>query len=75
MRFGIAVACISLSLLPLGPTRHGFVKIHQILIGKRGPIKVFNQVKHRSGYTYIDDIVEGLMREHFKHAAANPAWQ
>ena len=39
------------------------------------PIQVFNHGKHRRDFTYIDDIVEGVIRVLDQPAAANPAWQ
>lgn len=39
------------------------------------PIQVFNHGKHRRDFTYIDDIVEGVIRVLDQRAAANPAWQ
>jgi UDP-glucuronate 4-epimerase len=44
-----------------------------ILAGE--PIQVFNHGKHRRDFTYIDDIVEGIIRVVDQPAAANPAWQ
>ena len=44
-----------------------------ILAGE--PIQVFNHGKHRRDFTYIDDIVEGVIRVLDHPAAANPAWQ
>ena len=44
-----------------------------ILAGE--PIQVFNHGKHRRDFTYIDDIVEGVIRVIDQPAAANPAWQ
>ena len=38
-------------------------------------IQVFNYGKHRRDFTYIDDIVEGVVRVLDEPAAANPAWQ
>ena len=38
------------------------------------PIKVFNFGKHRRDFTYIDDIVEGIIRVLDKPAAPNPDW-
>ena len=43
-----------------------------ILAGK--PIDVFNYGKHRRDFTYIDDIIEGLMRVLDHVAEPNPAW-
>ena len=44
-----------------------------ILAGE--PIQVFNHGKHRRDFTYIVDIVEGVIRVLDQPAAANPAWQ
>ena len=38
------------------------------------PIQVFNYGKHRRDFTYIDDIVEGLIRVLARPAAPNPKW-
>lgn len=38
-------------------------------------IQVFNHGKHRRDFTYIDDIVEGVIRVLDKPATANPAWR
>ena len=38
------------------------------------PIKVFNQGCHKRDFTYIDDIVEGVVRCLDKAAEPNPAW-
>ena len=38
------------------------------------PIKVFNYGKHRRDFTYIDDIVEGLIRILDRPAQPNPLW-
>ncbi|MCF6282367.1 MAG: NAD-dependent epimerase [Candidatus Polarisedimenticolaceae bacterium] len=43
-----------------------------ILAGEK--IKVFNYGKHRRDFTYIDDIVEGIVRILDKPAAPNPDW-
>lgn len=43
-----------------------------ILEGK--PIDVFNHGQHKRDFTYIDDIVEGVMRTLDKVAAPNPDW-
>ena len=44
-----------------------------ILAGE--PIQVFNHGKHRRDFTYIDDIVEGVIRVLDTPATPNPAWQ
>lgn len=38
------------------------------------PIKVFNHGKMRRDFTYIDDIVEGILRVSLLTPAANPQW-
>jgi UDP-glucuronate 4-epimerase len=38
------------------------------------PLKVFNYGKHRRDFTYIDDIVEGVLRTLDNTATANPGW-
>lgn len=38
------------------------------------PIKVFNYGKHRRDFTYIDDIVEGVIRTLDRPAPPNPLW-
>lgn len=43
-----------------------------ILEGK--PIDVYNHGRHKRDFTYIDDIVEGVMRTLDKVAAPNPDW-
>ena len=43
-----------------------------IIEGK--PIDVFNYGKHKRDFTYIDDIVEGVIRTLDNVAAPNPEW-
>jgi len=43
-----------------------------ILAGK--PIQVFNEGKMRRDFTYVDDIVEGVIRTADHTASPNPAW-
>lgn len=43
-----------------------------ILAGE--PIKVFNYGKHRRDFTYVDDIVEGVIRTLDRPAPVNPQW-
>lgn len=38
------------------------------------PIPVFNHGKHRRDFTYVDDIVEGVIRVLDRPAMPNPAW-
>ena len=49
-----------------------FIFTKAILEGK--PISVFNYGKHRRDFTYIDDIVEGVIRTLDKVATPNPDW-
>jgi UDP-glucuronate 4-epimerase len=49
-----------------------FLFAKNILAGK--PIDVFNYGKHRRDFTYIDDIVEGIVRVLDRSAAPDPAW-
>lgn len=49
-----------------------FLFTKAILEGK--PIKVFNYGKHRRDFTYIDDIVEGVIRTLDHVAVTNPDW-
>jgi UDP-glucuronate 4-epimerase len=49
-----------------------FLFTKNILAGK--PIDVFNYGKHRRDFTYIDDIVEGVIRVLDKPAESNPDW-
>jgi UDP-glucuronate 4-epimerase len=39
------------------------------------PINVFNNGNHKRDFTYIDDIVEGVIRTLDKVAAPNPDWR
>lgn len=43
-----------------------------ILAGE--PIQIFNYGKHRRDFTYVDDIVEGVLRVLERPAQANPDW-
>ena len=49
-----------------------FLFTRAILAGK--PIDVFNHGKMRRDFTYIDDIVEGVVRVADQPAAPNPGW-
>jgi UDP-glucuronate 4-epimerase len=50
-----------------------FLFTRAILAGK--PIDVFNNGNHARDFTYIDDIVEGVIRTVDKVAAPNPDWR
>ena len=49
-----------------------FLFTRKILAGE--PIDVFNEGHHARDFTYIDDIVEGVVRTADKVAAPNPDW-
>ena len=49
-----------------------FMFTRNIIEGK--PIDVFNYGNHRRDFTYIDDIVEGVIRVIDKSAQVNPGW-
>jgi UDP-glucuronate 4-epimerase len=49
-----------------------FLFTKAILAGE--PIQVFNYGKHRRDFTYIDDIVEGIIRTLDNSAQPNPKW-
>lgn len=49
-----------------------FLFTKNILEGR--PIQVFNYGKHTRDFTYVDDIVEGVIRASDQIAAVNPEW-
>jgi UDP-glucuronate 4-epimerase len=49
-----------------------FLFTRAILEGK--PIEVFNHGHHQRDFTYVDDIVEGVVRTCDRTAGANPGW-
>jgi len=49
-----------------------FIFTKAILEGK--PIEVFNNGKMKRDFTYVDDIVEGVIRTLDHPATANPSW-
>jgi len=54
------------------PDMSAFIFTKKILAGE--PIEVFNMGKHARDFTYIDDIVEGVVRTLDKVATPDPAW-
>lgn len=57
----------------MGAARHGAFPVHEE--HPRGkPIEVFNHGRHRRDFTYIDDIVEGVIRTLDRPAAPNAAF-
>jgi UDP-glucuronate 4-epimerase len=49
-----------------------FLFARAIIDGK--PIEVFNNGNHKRDFTYVEDIVEGVVRATDRIATANPAW-
>jgi UDP-glucuronate 4-epimerase len=49
-----------------------FLFTKAILAGQ--PIKVFNHGKHKRSFTFVDDIVEGVLRSLDRVATPNPDW-
>lgn len=54
------------------PDMSPFLFVRAILEGK--PLKVFNYGKHRRDFTYIDDIVDGVVRVLDQVAQSNAEW-
>ena len=54
------------------PDMSMFLFTSKIIAGE--PIEVFNHGQHARDFTYIDDIVEGVVRTMDKVATANPEW-
>lgn len=50
-----------------------FLFTRSILAGK--PIQVFNHGHHTRDFTYVDDIVEGVIRASDRIAAPDPQWR
>ena len=57
----------------MGKTRYGFFKFTKAILNDE-PIDVFNNGNHRRDFTYIDDIVEGIIRVLDKPALPDPNW-
>lgn len=73
-----AISCTGLRFFtvygPWGrPDMALFVFARRILAGE--PIDVFNRGNHRRDFTYIDDIVEGVVRVLDQPAAGDPRWR
>jgi len=49
-----------------------FLFTKNILAGK--PIDVYNRGKHRRGFTYVDDVIEGVVRVLDHTPQSNPSW-
>jgi len=54
------------------PDMSPFIFIRKILAGE--PIDVYNYGRHRRDFTYIDDVVEGVVRTVDRIPSANPDW-
>ncbi len=73
--FGVPVTALRFFTVygPWGrPDMSPMIRARKILGGE--PLEVFNFGKHRRDFTYIDDIVEGVVRVLAKPPVANPAW-
>jgi UDP-glucuronate 4-epimerase len=73
--FGVPVTALRFFTVygPWGrPDMSPMIFARKILAGE--PLEVFNFGKHRRDFTYIDDIVEGVLRVLVKPPVANPAW-
>jgi UDP-glucuronate 4-epimerase len=73
--FGVPVTALRFFTVygPWGrPDMSPMIFAKKILAGE--PLEVFNFGKHRRDFTYIDDIVEGVVRVLVKPPVANPAW-
>jgi UDP-glucuronate 4-epimerase len=55
------------------PDMSPFVFTRKILAGE--PIDVFNNGRHARDFTYIDDVVDGIVRTLDHIAAPDPAWR
>jgi UDP-glucuronate 4-epimerase len=58
---------------PWGRPDMALFKFTKAILGDR-PIDVFNYGNHRRDFTYIDDIVEGVIRTLDQPATPNPDW-
>ena len=54
------------------PDMAPFLFTRNILLGE--PIRVFNHGRHSRDFTYVDDIVEGVIRASDQAAQPDPAW-
>jgi UDP-glucuronate 4-epimerase len=73
--FGVPITALRFYTVygPWGrPDMSPMIFARKILAGE--PLDVFNFGKHRRDFTYIDDIVEGVVRVLVKPPVANPAW-
>lgn len=58
---------------PWGRPDMALFKFTQSIVADK-PIQVFNYGKHRRDFTYVDDIVEGVIRVLDCPASGNPSW-
>ena len=58
---------------PWGRPDMALFKFTQAILAEQ-PIQVFNYGKHRRDFTYVDDIVEGVIRTLDQPASINPHW-
>jgi UDP-glucuronate 4-epimerase len=73
--YGLPVTCLRFFTVygPWGrPDMAPFIFTKKILAGE--PIDVFNQGHHKRDFTYVDDVVEGVVRTLDQVPAADPNW-
>ena len=58
---------------PWGRPDMALFKFTKAILGGE-PIQVFNYGKHRRDFTYVDDIIEGVIRSLDRPAPVNPHW-
>ena len=58
---------------PWGRPDMALFKFTQAILENK-PIQIFNHGKHRRDFTYVDDIIEGLIRVLDRPAQGNPEW-
>lgn len=73
--FGIPITCLRFFTVygPWGRPDMAYFSFTKAILEGR-PIKVFNEGKLKRDFTYIEDIVEGIVRVLAKPAAPDPAW-
>ena len=73
-RLALHRSAIFYRLWPLGASGHGVVSVYQAILNSQ-PIQVFNHGKMRRDFTYIDDIIEGVVRVMSRLPEPNPEWR
>ena len=57
----------------MGKTWYGFIYLYKKIIDGEA-IDIFNNGEHKRDFTYIDDIIEGIVRVADNAATPNPKW-